>query len=116
MGNPSTVKEYCQCIIRLTSLTSYTHLSKLEVLDISHNEIDSLIRKQFLILGHKISDVMVLAELECLRRLRELRADCNVIRDLTGLKKLENLKKLSLAHNKIEEVDLECCHWWVAGV
>jgi Leucine-rich repeat (LRR) protein len=59
---------------------------------------------------------MVLVELECLRRLRELRADYNMIRDFTGLKNLENLKKLSLAHNKIEEVDLECCHWWVGGV
>lgn len=59
---------------------------------------------------------MSLAELECLRRLRELRADCNAIRDCTGLTKLENLKKLSLAHNQIEEIDLECCRWWVGGV
>jgi len=59
---------------------------------------------------------MILAELECLRRLRELRADNNAIRDFTGLMKLENLKKLSLAHNKIEEVDLERCRWWVGGV
>lgn len=63
--------------------------------------------------GLQTPDVMLLVELECLRRLRELRADYNVIRDFTGLKKLENLKKLSLTHNKIEEVDLECCRWWV---
>lgn len=59
---------------------------------------------------------MGFAELECLRRLRELRADHNAIRDLTGLTKLENLRKLSLAHNRIEEVDFERCRWCVSGV
>lgn len=66
--------------------------------------------------GPQIPNIIVLVELECLRRLRELRADYNVIRDLTGLKKLENLKKLSLSHNKIQEVDLECCRWWVDSI
>ncbi|KAL7279731.1 hypothetical protein ACG7TL_006138 [Trametes sanguinea] len=64
------------------------HLLNLENLDISRNQIDSL------------------RQLECLRHLRELRADGNRINSLDGLQKMDGLIKLSLQGNELREVDL----------
>ncbi len=85
-------------------LTSYTHLSKLEVLDILHNEIDSLIHKCS---WHWTANTWCHGP--C--RTRVLAASKGTSHRLQYdpwlYRKLENLKKLSLTHNKIE-VDLEC--------
>lgn len=50
-------------------------------------------------------------ELQCLRHLRELRADGNRITSLDGLQKLEALRKLSVQGNLIQEVDLSLFRW-----
>ena len=52
-------------------------------------------------------------ELDCLRNLRELRADGNKIRSIDGLQKLESLVKLSLQSNQIRNVDLTGFRWCV---
>lgn len=78
---------------RLTGLTSYVHLSRLECLDISDNQIESLL------------------QLECLHRLRELRADRNQIGSLGGVGKLVKLKKLSLSGNCLTHADLFDVTW-----
>ena len=52
-------------------------------------------------------------ELDCLRNLRELRADGNKIKSVDGLQKLENLVKLSLESNQIRTVDLTGFRWYV---
>ena len=53
------------------------------------------------------------AELECLRHLRELRADGNKITSLDGLQKMDGLAKLSLQKNGVKDVDLARYHWSV---
>ncbi|OJT12067.1 Septation initiation network scaffold protein cdc11 [Trametes pubescens] len=77
----------------LTGVTSFSHLLNLENLDISHNQIDSL------------------RQLECLRHLRELRADGNHIDSVDGLQKMDGLIKLSLQANEIRELDLHEYKW-----
>ena len=54
---------------------------------------------------------LVFPELECLRHLRELRADGNQIDDVDGLQKMDGLIKLSLQGNAIREIDLEAYRW-----
>jgi len=53
-------------------------------------------------------------ELDCLRNLRELRADGNKIKSIDGLQKLESLVKLSLQSNQIRKVDLTGYRWYVS--
>jgi len=50
-------------------------------------------------------------ELECLRHLRELRADGNKIASIDGLQKMDGLVKLSLRENGIRDVDLTKYRW-----
>lgn len=52
-------------------------------------------------------------ELDCLRNLRELRADGNKIRSIDGLQRMESLVKLSLQSNHIRGVDLTGFRWCV---
>ena len=54
-------------------------------------------------------------ELECLRHLRELRADGNRIESLDGLQKMDGLIKLSLQGNIVREVDLHEFKWCVGN-
>ena len=51
------------------------------------------------------------AELECLRHLRELKADGNKITSLDGLQRMDGLVKLSVQGNRIEAVDLAQYRW-----
>lgn len=51
------------------------------------------------------------AELECLRHLRELKADGNKIASLDGLQRMDGLVKLSLQGNRIEAVDFAQYRW-----
>lgn len=76
-------------------MTSFNHLLNLETLDVSRNDLDSL------------------RQLECLRHLRELRADGNKIASLEGLEKMDGLVKLSLQGNRISEVSLSGFQWYV---
>ena len=55
--------------------------------------------------------MLVVIELECLRHLRELRADGNRITSLDGLSKMEGLTKLSLQGNRIVSADCMACKW-----
>lgn len=96
----------------LTAVTSFSHLLNIENLDISHNDIDSLTRKWDSIIGWGVADRRDRKkELQCLRHLRELRADGNKITSLDGLQKLEGLTKLSVQGNLIREVDLSLYRW-----
>lgn len=50
-------------------------------------------------------------ELECLRHLRELKADGNKIKSLNGLERMDGLVKLSVERNEIQTLDLEQFSW-----
>ena len=100
--------------IRLTDVTSFGHLMNLEHLDLSRNDIESLRRKLTFcsaLCDRWFTTGMFLTELDCLRNLRELRADGNKIRDMDGLQRLESLVKLSLQSNQIRSVDLTGFRW-----
>ncbi|KAF7799379.1 hypothetical protein EIP86_010611 [Pleurotus ostreatoroseus] len=113
-GVPSTVRTLSVASNRLTAVTSFSHLLNLENLDISRNAIDSLRRE----CGRSVAAAMLILscppvapELECLRHLRELRADGNLIRGLDGLQKMDGLVKLSLQGNSLEHIDLAGFRW-----
>lgn len=57
--------------------------------------------------------ITLFSELECLRHLRELRADGNHIDSVDGLQKMDGLIKLSLQANEIRELDLHEYRWCV---
>ncbi|TFY79231.1 hypothetical protein EWM64_g4778, partial [Hericium alpestre] len=93
-GVPTTVRMLSIADNALTRVTSFNHLLGLENLDVSRNNIDSL------------------KQLECLRHLRELRADGNRIRDLDGLQGMDGLVKLSMQGNCITHaVDFDGFAW-----
>lgn len=52
-------------------------------------------------------------ELQCLRHLRELKADGNKLTSLDGLERMDGLVKLSVQGNAIKAVDLEDFRWCV---
>ena len=54
-----------------------------------------------------------MVELECLRHLRELRADHNNIMNIEGIQDMDCLIKLSLIGNKIQRLNLEKVKWYV---
>ncbi|KAJ7465311.1 hypothetical protein FB451DRAFT_1340797 [Mycena latifolia] len=90
------------------------HLLNLENLDISGNEVDSLRRASFLAFydteGGANTDAYV-AELACLRHLRELRADGNAIASVEGLERMDGLVKLSLEGNQLRALEVEGFRW-----
>ncbi|OCH91116.1 hypothetical protein OBBRIDRAFT_792626 [Obba rivulosa] len=92
-GVPGSVRSLSVASNILTGVTSFSHLLNLEHLDISRNEIDTL------------------RQLECLRHLRELRADGNRIDSIDGLQKMDGLLKLSLQENELREVDFKHFRW-----
>jgi Leucine-rich repeat (LRR) protein len=49
--------------------------------------------------------------LECLKNLKELKADENTITDISGIAKLDGLVKLSVANNRIESLDVGRTKW-----
>jgi len=106
------------CLVRsLTALTSFSHLLNLENLDISRNNIDSLRRKasgfsQCMSCDSKIL-LICYVELECLRHLRELKADHNKITSLDGLQNMDGLVKLSVQNNLMQSVELGKFKWFV---
>ncbi|KAH7925885.1 hypothetical protein BV22DRAFT_1088208 [Leucogyrophana mollusca] len=92
-GIPGTVRTLSVASNFITGVTSFSHLSNLENLDISNNDIDSL------------------TQLQCLRHLRELRADGNKITSIDGLQKMDGLVKLSLQDNQLKDADLAMFLW-----
>ena len=60
------------------------------------------------------STLILITELECLRHLRELRADGNMIDGVDGLQKMDGLVKLSLQGNDIQDIDLAGYRWYAA--
>lgn len=87
IGAPSTIRSLTIRINMLTSLTSWSHLTNLQYLDVSGNDIDSL------------------EGFACLMHLRELRADNNRITHLAGVECLDGLLTLSVKNNKLTRVD-----------
>ncbi|KAF8685467.1 L domain-like protein [Rhizoctonia solani] len=92
-GIPSCLRDLNAAQNQLTSMTSYSHLANLEVLDISNNQIDSV------------------AQLRCLRHLRELSAAGNTISSLSGIDQTTSLVKVNLKGNCLKSVSLEDCSW-----
>ncbi|KIY53211.1 L domain-like protein [Fistulina hepatica ATCC 64428] len=92
-GVPTTVRILHAARNKLTSLTSYAHLTRLEHLDINGNEVDSL--------GH----------LGALKRLRTLKASGNQIESVDGICHSAELVRLELAGNHISCIDFEKCEW-----
>ncbi|KAJ7926652.1 hypothetical protein B0H13DRAFT_2561704 [Mycena leptocephala] len=92
-GVPGEVRTLSIASNRLTGLTSYSHLLNLVNLDISRNEVDSL------------------RQLSCLRHLRELRADGNVITSVEGLEWMDGLVQPSLKGNALQKLELDAFRW-----
>ncbi|KAI0051077.1 hypothetical protein FA95DRAFT_1580818 [Auriscalpium vulgare] len=92
-GVPDTVRMLSVANNALTRVTSFNQLLNLESLDISHNHLDGL------------------SQLDCLRHLRELRADGNSVSSIEGLQHMACLTKLSLQENRIDAVDFSECSW-----
>ena len=76
----------------LSDLTSWGHLSNLQYLDVSSNELRSLFGLRSLV------------------HLRELRADDNEIEGLEGISELDGLIKVTLRNNRIAKVNFEACN------
>ncbi|KAG1868985.1 hypothetical protein DFJ58DRAFT_714151 [Suillus subalutaceus] len=83
-GIPNSVRTLSVAHNLLTGVTSFSHLQNIESLDI---------------------------KLQCLRHLRELRADGNRITSIDGLQKLDGLTKLSLQGNQIQAADFAKFRW-----
>lgn len=94
-GIPPTLRTLLAASNRLTDLTSFQHLSNLERLDISDNQLESV------------------RHLACLRHLRELKADGNRISSLDGLADLDSLVRVSLKSNCLTDLDLGETKWCV---
>ncbi|PFH53866.1 hypothetical protein AMATHDRAFT_78647 [Amanita thiersii Skay4041] len=92
-GVPESVRTLSVAFNCLTGLTSYSHLTNLENLDISRNEVESL------------------RQLACLRHLHELKADGNKIASLEGLERMDGLVKLSIQGNCIQSINLRQFKW-----
>ncbi|TID21759.1 hypothetical protein E6O75_ATG05154 [Venturia nashicola] len=87
IGAPSTIRSLTIRNNLLTSLTSWSHLTNLQYLDVSGNDIDSL------------------EGFACLMHLRELRVDNNRITHLAGVECLDGLLTLSVKNNKLMRVN-----------
>ncbi|SCZ88626.1 BZ3500_MvSof-1268-A1-R1_Chr10-2g03024 [Microbotryum saponariae] len=92
-GAPATLRTLLVASNKLSGLTCFQHLLNLESIDVSHNQIDSV---------HQFA---------CLKHLRELKADDNLVMDLEGLFGLDGLQKLSLRGNRVEVVDTTRSKW-----
>lgn len=92
-GIPPTLRTLLAASNRLTDLTSFQHLSSLERLDISNNQLESV------------------RHLACLRHLRELKADNNRISNLDGLADLDSLVRISLKDNDLSDLDFSRTSW-----
>ena len=92
-GIPSSVRTLSICNNKLSSLSSFGHLTNLERLDLSGNPIDSV---------HHLS---------CLKHLRDFKADgCGLV-SLQGLTELDSLVKISLKRNNLTEVNFYQTKW-----
>ncbi|KDE06823.1 hypothetical protein MVLG_02859 [Microbotryum lychnidis-dioicae p1A1 Lamole] len=92
-GAPATLRTLLVASNKLSGLTCFQHLLNLERIDVSHNQIDSV---------HQFA---------CLKHLRELKADDNLVTNLEGLFGLDGLQKLSLRGNRVEVVDTTRSKW-----
>ncbi|GAA5985359.1 hypothetical protein JCM11641_006376 [Rhodosporidiobolus odoratus] len=92
-GIPPSLRTLLVSSNRLTSLTSFAHLLRLERLDLSNNGLDSV------------------QQLACLTHLRELKADGNRISSLDGLEELDALVKVSLKGNLLGALDFGRMKW-----
>lgn len=86
------------------------HLRNLQYLNISRNQLDSVSREPLHLPDLSANE----PELECLRHLRELKADGNRISELGGIGEMDCLIKLSVAGNRIERLDLGSVKWSVS--
>ena len=85
-GAPSSLRFLNAISNRLSSLTSWNHLTNLQYLNISGNRLDSLVG------------------LTCLIHLRELVVDDNEIGDFDGVSMLDGLLKISARRNKLQQL------------
>ncbi|KAL8872547.1 MAG: hypothetical protein Q9174_001839 [Haloplaca sp. 1 TL-2023] len=91
-GAPRSIRQLKARNNCLSDLTSWGHLSNLQYLDISSNELGSLFGLRGLV------------------HLRELRADDNEIESLEGILEMDGLIKVTLRNNRITKVNFEACN------
>ncbi|KAH9472984.1 hypothetical protein MJO29_000071 [Puccinia striiformis f. sp. tritici] len=92
-GLPNSLRMLIASKNQINELCSFGHLSNLEKLDLSQNSMVSL------------------EQLSCLKHLRELKVDDNLIQDLSGLYPVDSLIKLSLKGNRIKKINFELTNW-----
>lgn len=110
-GLPSSILNLHASNNKLSSLTSVAHLRRIEILDVSNNQLDSVFRMSCII---KTSGKADEREFACLKSLKEFKADGNTITDLSGIAELDGLVKLSVANNCIETLDVGRTKWYVS--
>jgi len=93
-------------------LTSVAHLRRIEILDVSNNQLDSVFRMPCVPHTSRKADGL---EFACLKNLKEFKADGNTITDLSGIADLDGLVKLSVANNCIETLDVRRTKWSVCN-
>ncbi|KAL8693720.1 MAG: hypothetical protein Q9218_001521 [Villophora microphyllina] len=91
-GAPQSVRHLRAPNNCLSNLTSWGHLHNLQCIDVSRNQIQSLVGFQSLM------------------HLRELRADDNQVESLEGVLELDGLIKVSLRNNRVKEADFDACN------
>ncbi|CAD6582713.1 MAG: hypothetical protein CYPHOPRED_002105 [Cyphobasidiales sp. Tagirdzhanova-0007] len=93
-GLPGTLRFLSLPHNKLSSLTSFSHLSHLETLDISHSPALNAVH-----------------QLSCLKHLRTLHADRCAIDDVEGVSALDGLVHVSLKGNRLSRLELELSKW-----
>jgi protein NUD1 len=89
----------------LSSLTAWGHLSNLQYLDISGNNVDNLLGEPFD--RGVVYDANKISGFRSLVHLRELVADDNAITSLEGIHQLDGLLSLRVRRNCLTEIDFE---------
>ena len=92
-GAPQTIRRLTARSNQLSALTSWSHLTNLQYLDISNNHLENL------------------SGLGSLIHLRELCADDNDITTIDGVFELDGLLKIRLRRNKLSHVDFESSYF-----
>jgi len=92
-GLPSCLRMLIAYKNQINELCCFSHLPNLERLDLSQNSLTSL------------------EQLSCLKHLRELKVDDNLISDVSGLYSVDSLMKLSMKGNRIKKINFELAHW-----
>ncbi|PLW48663.1 hypothetical protein PCANC_04914 [Puccinia coronata f. sp. avenae] len=92
-GLPSSLRMLIAYKNQINELCCFSHLQNLEKLDLSQNSLTTL------------------EQLSCLKHLRELKVDDNLISDVSGLYSVDSLIKLSMKGNRTKKLNFELAQW-----